>query len=237
MKSILWQLSKYKKKTDPPKIEVEDDLPSNTITIYELARRIAEACYANELPALAQKWIEERTNLIVTLCKDLPRFHSADRLYPLEILCVYHCFYAHGRQVCGELVADKFLFDFLLESDLEEYIQLFDKTASNTAKKLAMTRVFQATYPPPKYDATKYDKLPRIPFRAAAAKYLNLKATSVVAAPSVGDAAKLQESLNKSATIEDIILGRIGYLMIWHWWDKRGSKINNPQVPLLTHKQ
>jgi len=239
MKSILRQLKKYKEKRLEPVVDVSDDkIPTSRVktTIYSLAHAIAvaESYKWNRMFSLAswnddkqqirEEWITERTELIVNLCRDLPIYESADLLYPLEILCTYHCFYNHKKQVTGEKVTNKFLMNFLLKTDISEYIKLFEKTASKTAKILTMTRVIQATFG----GSTKLDRLPTSPFRVPAAAFIGISAT-------LNNAVKLQESIHRSADIEDIILGRIGYLMIWHWWDKQGCTIKSPTVPLLTH--
>jgi len=237
MKSILYQLQKYRQKKEEPAIELKDDnLPDNAVTMYQLALNIARAQMKY---SAASKWsrytndkqfvVDETERLarqIEKLCKDLPIFECSDRLYPLEVLCVYHCFYTHKTQVVNEQVVDAFIKDFMMGIDIREYYRLFDGSASKPAKRITMARVMLATYG---CGESKLDVLPEVPFRKKAATYLGIPET-------ISGAARIQDSLHNTASIEDIIIGRLGYLMIWHWWDKGNDDDRKAaaDVPLLT---
>ena len=68
------------------------------------------------------------------------------------------------------------------------------------------------------------DILPKDPFRQPAADYLGIRPRVIPSSlygPGAegvyaGDVVKMQETLNKIASLEQLILGRLGYLMIWY---------------------
>ena len=89
------------------------------------------------------------------------------------------------------------------------------------------------------------DSLPEVPFKRAASDYLGLRWYKVE--PSTfdkggegcypGDAVKIQEELNKTASLEQLILGRLGYLMVWHSFAKSKEVFLVPQRALPAPQQ
>jgi hypothetical protein len=242
MGSILYQLEKYKPKSiesakneivvgdDPVKKAADDDL-------WQLACNIL---YPEVSRSNVDIW-ESEVKRVVFLLSDMPKSELAGVLFSREIQGIYHCYYYHQKQVVGEGTTDAFFMSFLRRIDPVEYQAIFEKAADETSKKLAMVRIALATSGGSSLDIVsgcdthsgehctgytvhqhtkKIDVLP-LEFRQPAFEYLGIN--------SIAAAANLQEILTRHATIDQIIIGRMGYLMFWNW-NNRGTKSN---IPLL----
>lgn len=219
MKSILWQLNKYQQDLETnPKIDVGLKEPKpNTwsgikVTPDSVAKMVLEPDFMH------------RYNDVIKGLKDIGSYEWSDVLYPLEILVIYHLYYNHGKQVVGEERTDDFLKSFLMSQDMGEFRVKFEDAIDDTTKKHTLSRVAMATYAS---RCPVIDKLPVSPFRVPSLKFLGLgpNATS-------GDVSGLQLMLNRSASIEQLILGRMGYLMIWY--SHQSTPIKSNDIPLLT---
>jgi hypothetical protein len=204
--SILYQLKKYQP-TNPPKpiIQVGE---SNQIDgrdwLRDLATRIVKMSYAGA--NILGIDIEKEISHAVGLLADMSPERWTGILYPIEVLATYHTFYVHGEYIAGEPVTDWFLFNFLMQTDLKEFKTTFENAIDAHTKKLVMARVLLATYGG---GQRQEDRLPYEPFRQVAATYLGVQ-------PSAKSAADALEHLNLYASLEQMILGRMGYLVIWH---------------------
>jgi hypothetical protein len=188
---------------------------------------------------------------VASLLVDMPNSPYVGTLFSKEILGIYHCYYNHHEQVTSEDVTDTFFKEFLQQVDPIEYQRKFDEAVDETAKKLAVVRVMLATsedesslkvphsglcsnkyYPGGTelttstgfvYATTPRKKEDRLPFefREPAAKYLGIH--------SIAAAANFQDRTTRYATLDQIILGRMGYMMFWSW-NNRGDK---SEIPLL----
>ncbi len=87
--------------------------------------------------------------------------------------------------------------------------------------KIAMARVALATF---ETGTKKEDKVDR-QYRRDAGKFLGISITN----PAGGT--DIQDKLHKSATLEHILLGRVGYIMLWNWLQIYGKE---RKIPLLT---
>jgi hypothetical protein len=228
MKSILYQLQKYQGPEEPKNEIVVHEASTPTDDRWQLACNIVTIDWPSTSPA----W-EAKVRRVYNLLADMPESSFCGTLFSREILGIYHCYYHHGVQVLNESQTDEFFCKFLRQVDLRKYQNDFEKAVDETSKRLAVIRIALATscengvmvtmhsttheYHPPK----KEDRLPK-EFRQPAYDYLGVD--------SISEAAKLQDRMNKSATLDQIILGRMGYFMFWYWND-RGEKSN---VPLLT---
>ena len=238
MKSILYQLQKYNPTPDnikltvpepPPVAEREDDL-------WKLACRIVNPQY-DRRDEMWRSAVKRVANLLV----DMPESPFGDALFSREILGIYHCYYRHQTQVASEECTDGFFLAFLRQVDPVEYQRRFEEAVDETAKKLAVVRIALATSEQnsisvyksrttcstgtvysdfPVGSTKKEDRLP-LEFREVALKYLGL--------PQVSAAANFQERLTKQATLDQIILGRMGYMMFWSWNNRGGLS----DIPLL----
>ncbi len=226
MRSILHQLKKYQPPTNDNVIEIDEDKPDpNAITTNQLAETIARG------KASESEWekakssiflshnIEQDIKAIEQLINDMPHGKWADILYPLEVLAIYHCYYNRSKMVANEQTTDYFFQSFLAGMDMEKFRDNFKEAIDDNVMRHMMCRIIIATYGGNK----KEDRLPTIPFRAAAAKSLGI-GNSRTLQKEVLD---IQDSLIRSSSLEQIILGRMGYLFTWHWWNKiRITKIS-----------
>ena len=237
MKSILYQLKKYTPKQDQIKLSVPELLPAKEEEddLWKLACRIVNPQY-DKRDAL---WRFE-VKRVACLLADMPESPFGDVLFSREILGIYHCYYRHQAQVASEECTDAFFISFLRQTDPLEYQRKFEEAVDSTTKRLVIIRVALATSEGSGinivhgYNTTnscgcgttysrgkKEDKLP-LEFRQPAFEYLGVNTIAAVA--------NLQERLTRYATVDQIILGRMGYLMFWSW-NNRGERSN---VPLLS---
>jgi hypothetical protein len=237
MKSILYQLAKYAPVL-PKQAEVNlqpvlglEQLREDLF--WQLACRIVDPQYAKR----DDIW-RSAVSRVASMLIDMPESPLGDILFSREILGIYHCYYRHQSQVASEECTDKFFMSFLQRVNPPEYQEQFEKAVDETAKRLAVVRIALATSEdntldivhsvtnPASCGATfarkkKEDKLP-FEFRQPAFDYLGIN--------SIAAAADLQDRLTKYATIDQIILGRMGYVMFWSW-NNRGQKSNIPLLP------
>lgn len=221
MKSILWQLNKYQADLEAnPSIgaglkEPKSDTWSGTkVTPDSVAKMVLEPDHMHNYDD------------VIEGLKDIGSYEWSDILYPLEILVIYHLYYAHGKQVVGEERTDDFLKSFLMSQDMGEFRVKFEGAIDDTTKKITLSRVALATYAS---RCPVVDKLPVSPFRVPSLKYLGLGPNA-----TAGDVSGLQSMLDRSANIEQLILGRMGYLMIWYSHQSTPAKPDS--IPLLTQR-
>lgn len=129
-------------------------------------------------------------------------------LYSEDLLKLYEEYYYSGAGVT-EKAADDALSGFLQKNFNSGYMDKWLKSATPNVRRLVMLRVFIATFGGA-IAGSKMDKLPRS-HRDAAAKYVGLPSNSKITA--VQD---IFEKTQKSSSLEDMLLGRIGYLIIWY---------------------
>lgn len=245
MKSILYQLKKY---CPPPEDMIKLTVPEAALEqreddLWKLASRIVGSRDWTTSEVVWQADVKR----VASMLADMPDSPNVGVLFSREILGIYHCYWNHHEQVTSEAATDAFFKEFLQQTDPKEYQRKFEEAVDETAKKLAVVRVMLATaaddnslsvpglfsnkyYPGGTtstgfvYDATtphkKEDKLP-FEFREPAAKYLGIH--------SIAAAANFQEQTTRYATLDQVILGRMGYLMFWSW-NNRGDR---QDVPLL----
>jgi hypothetical protein len=227
MRSILYQLKKYSDKQVPIKIEQQVDqyIIDN---IYLLAKRIVDKQYKIDDPLH-----DSHISSIIEMLKDMPNSIYINTLFSEEIFAIYHCYYHHHNQVVSETTTDKFFKEFLSTVNPDEYQKNFEEAVDETTKKLAVIRILIATFTKDNHTTNttsgqfntiplkKEDILP-LEFRQQASEYLGVN--------SILEAIKLQEQLNKYVSIDQIILGRLGYMIFWNW-NNRGNMVN---IPLLS---
>lgn len=126
-----------------------------------------------------------------------------DILYPYRLLQAYHDVRVKGKMVT-ERQCDKLLFDFMDSVDKQKYIQQFKQAITNKIFRIIMARVLVATF----FEDQNKSSMPKI-YRKVALGYLGLQSASD------DSAMRLLEEYNAFASHEEMILGRIGYLMIW----------------------
>jgi hypothetical protein len=235
MKSILYQLEKYNPASDNIKVTVPESLPEHGCedALWELACKIVNPQHSNR----DQVW-RFAVQRVAHMLADMPSSPFANILFSKEILGIYHCYYNHQTQVASEDCTDQFFMSFLRQTDPREYQKKFEESVDSTAKRLSIIRVALATseqhslnifWSNPNstnsygetYTHKKQDELP-LEFRESAFEYLGIS--------SISAAADLQERLTKHATLDQIILGRMGYMMFWSW-NNRGERSN---IPLLS---
>jgi hypothetical protein len=234
VKSILYQLSKYNPTPDNIKVTVPEIIQEQEEDeFWKLACKIVNSQYSNR-----DKLWQRAVKHVASLLTDMQMSQHTDILFSREILGIYHCYYNHHDQVASEDCTDHFFMSFLQQTDPIEYQRKFEDAVDSTAKRLTIIRVALATseqnslhifWRNPSstsscgrtYDHKKQDELP-LEFRAPAFEYLGIS--------SIAEAADLQERLTRTATLDQIILGRMGYMMFWSW-NARGKQ---SRVPLLS---
>jgi hypothetical protein len=232
MKSILYQLKKYNPAPNniDPLIVFESEAEKGGDDTWRLACAIVDSQYdvRNEL------W-ERAVKHVASLLADMPPSPFAGILFSREIQGIYHCYYNHCNQVASEGCTDRFFVSFLRSVNPSEYQRKFEDSVDDITKKLVIIRValatsesntlnvtyrttnsYGTTYTNPK----KEDILP-LEFRWPAFEYLGVK--------SISEVADLQERLTKNATVDQIILGRMGYMMFWSW----NNRSDGSDIPLL----
>lgn len=250
MKSILYQLSKYTPITEPlpePLSANQGDAKHTQISgssedhLWQLASRIVDrGSHANYDGAREAIWARE-VNRVARLLIDMPASGFVGVLFSEEILAIYHCFYNRQDRVAGEVRTDFFFKRFLSQVDPHQYQQQFECGVDDITKRLAVVRILLATFATPDDGVLSWpghsttsgwgqplkreDYLP-LEFREPAAKYLGLPWPVVG-----GTVANLQELLTKRATLDQIILGRMGYMLFWSWYHRSGQKMS---IPLLS---
>jgi len=237
MRSILHQLQKYRPDTDveAPKINVpETKEEKKWDKFHDLAARIVAPQYCgNHSGGFWESAVKRVANLLV----DMPESKWTGKLFSEEILGIYHCYYNHQTQVAGEDTTDAFFMQFLRGVDLSEYQKQFEEAVDPETKKLAVVRIALATSEQNSlvvqwhanmtnsygetYVHKKQDELPR-EFQEPAFEYLGID--------SISAAANMQERLTRRASLDQVILGRMGYMMFWSWC-QGGNRSN---VPLLS---
>lgn len=224
MKSILHQLKKYQPKPEPLEIQPpHQEQAYDSVSIEELAERIVPpAALSASLFDCAQAYRQSVVAQTVKCLKGLVPHKWSDVLYPLEVLAAYHCYYIHGHQATTEQHIDNLLKAFLSAKNMVEFRIQFEQAVQNDSpvKKLILIRVALATYG----EAARLDKLPVEPFRAPSENYLRTR--------GCGPLADLQARLHCRATIEQIILGRMGYLVVWYGWHRDQRR----DLPLLKYE-
>lgn len=216
MKSILHQLTKYSN-TGKPGLITE---PSEIMQVPSKEESPVLVCL---LSLVGKETFEELSKSLY----DFEMTPEINKLYPLEIALIYHFYYKHKIIIASEEYTNNILNNFIREQDQIKYRDLFENSVSKTVKDIVMARVAMATYPTAR--PTPLDILPEDMFRAAALKFLGLNNDATI--KHVAD--KLEKL---STSPNDIILGRLGYLMVWHWHNNKLPEIADKELLGLKYK-
>jgi hypothetical protein len=127
-------------------------------------------------------------------------------LYPSELINMYEGTYTHTK-FSSETACDNALSAFLQSKFNPAYLAEYVKAANKNIKRLMMFRVLVATYC---FGEKPRDNLP-MRHREKACKFLGLPYNLKL--PAVQD---MMEHSQKMSNYEDMILGRLGYMIIWH---------------------
>lgn len=206
-RSILRQLKKYQ----PPKQEadkVEVVVPDKTDSGLDL-----KALASKIVPAMK---VPEVTKLLGSM--QLTRW--VDILYPMTTLARYHLFYNHHYQT-SEQGADAEITAFMRNVDLQEYSQKFIVACDEETRRVVLIRCLLATF------ADFKNPRDRIPseYRSRICNRLGIQITSLKSAVAY------QERMKSELTMEQQILGRLGYVMIWNMIHTPAGP--STEIPLL----
>lgn len=124
-------------------------------------------------------------------------------LYPYELLQAYHAVRVRG-DIVSEEYCDKLLHSFMAAQDKQRYLGIFKTAMTNKIFMIIMHRVLVGTM----FEDSNGSKLPNH-LRPVALRHLGIHGASVEGAM------QQLEEVNSLASHEEMILGRIGYLMIW----------------------
>lgn len=133
----------------------------------------------------------------------------ADILYPRILLAAYHLTLSMTRLI-SEDTCDKFIQDFMSKQDPIKYAELYQSAINDGVKKLVAARVLCASFG--RYGGSKLNNLPQY------MKYGVCEFLKVDNGISFNQSCNLIERLSKEVDHETLILGRIGYLMMWKSW-------------------
>lgn len=205
MRSILTQLAKYQPpegdRAKVPTIEVKE-----VVHPYE---RIVRALCEDSDPT-------RREELIGDALAGLNDFNPppmTDQLYPIETAILYHLFYRHRIQLCGETKADSIMGAFLKhvadrDGGLDVYMSILKNMLDKTATTIFLYRVMLAAFGARTKHDNQRDHVDRgFGLRAGAA--LGVKPSAKTAARGLDGMAV--------ADVEQLILGRVTYLAFWEW--------------------
>jgi hypothetical protein len=195
MKSILHQLAKYKNQPDEEstKLIVPEWGSGDEIDIEALAKQIASS--DSQVPDLIKK------------LGNMPRFKRMDILYPTITLARYHLYYNHGT-ITSEAHTDTEIIQFVKNVDKAKYREEFTKSCDEDVIRATLIRCLIATF-----DGFKSlrDRLPKS-LRPQLCSKLGVSQSILLR-----ETVRLQERLNTASfSIEQHILSRLGYIMIWN---------------------
>jgi hypothetical protein len=188
-------LNKYqidKKESDT--IDAQSKEPDNEYSISRLA-----------------KWVGVEPKIL----NDMPHGIWAGKLYPIELMVVYFVVFK-GRAFLSdpEKLSDDLLIDFMTnrinEIGIEGYFTEFKKALNPVSRQLMLSRMLLATFSN-KQDMGSLPKDLRLQFTSALGLDKNI--THSVAAGCI-------EQFQRGADLEDLILGRLGYLMGWKYMSR-----------------
>lgn len=158
------------------------------------------------------------------LYEEMPEW--ADILYPLELHMIYEQVLEgrYGGNLDPEGITDSMLASFvggrLGAQEERKYEQVFMSAATPQVRRLALLRGLMATYTSPGDDAAK-SELDMLPKRLTRTFKRALSIPGHVGRIEVMDQILIDHS--RSST-EEIILGRIGYLILWAEAKKRAAR-------------
>lgn len=191
MRSILRQLKKYQttKLEDPTEQKPEEStaIIKNSAVLSDVQQAAKElGVYAGTLNVSERTW----TNI----------------LYPYTLLCAYHIVLVKKGYV-PEDKCDKILAKFLKKNYNLSYLDKFKEASTPAIKRLVMFRVMLASY---NIGERRRDNLDKS-YRVKAAEYLHINKDMLV-----NDLRNKMDAEYAQAGIEELILARVGYLMIWY---------------------
>lgn len=197
------------KKLETTEISKSNSKPLEKININNpLEKKEDKPHILTEDPEIIAKYLRAPVELI----KQISRSKYGNKLFPFILECAYnlvilrsHYIYK-AEQLCDELI-ELFFEDKLKKVTHAEFLEEF-KLASNTieVKRQIMYRILIATF---EIGYKKQDNLPP-KLRKLALDFLKLDESI-----TLSQSQTLLERHNKTCLIEELILGRMGYLLIW----------------------
>lgn len=197
MSSILNQLTKYK--NDPnqksPIITVNEQNANKSSQIDNIINYLLGIeCDKNQRKEIHDK------------LRDFEFTKSSDRLYPKEIGAAYYLFYRFGYSIVSEQTTDIILQRFIKDVNIAGYINIYlDNINDNVRKMIALRGAAASTG---QFEKTQ----DRIDTKHHAIFCKNAKISTL---SRLNDIIDQLETTSKNSHYEDILLARIGYLMIW----------------------
>jgi hypothetical protein len=134
-----------------------------------------------------------------------------DVLYPLAMLCMFHLtmvrrvFIPGAENICNELLQD-FIKKKKEEVGAEEYFRIFRTAVTPAIQRLTMMRILLATF---EFGYKKMDNLPSN-HKTVACDFLGLPYDI-----KLTDVQDMLEKEQLKYNMEELILGRVGYLIMW----------------------
>lgn len=222
MKSILHQLDKYRQERKKNELVVPEKTgPTDGIDIGALAEQIVRADYTAgfEDSVSAKQDIARITKLLGSM----PHGPMVGILYPHITLARYHLFYNHQYPV-GEVACDREIAEFMRDVDINQYRDTYQKACGEAVLKTVLVRCLIATF---EAFTNSKDRIPS-GLRGTICTKLGISQTT-----TLGAAIKLQDQSNQYSvfSLEEQILGRFGYIMIWDWINNKQSE----DIPLIGH--
>ncbi len=209
MKSILHQLKKYE---TPSSTQVEIKLDDKMAPLNDELAAIAYKITYGENPEIsvppehAKIVLERRYNHIYSLLQSMLPSDNAGKLYPKITLARYHLGY-NCQTLTSEEATDSEIKAFIQAvPNIEEYKIGFAKACGARARKLIMIRALLATF---NFGNKPADNLP------VYHREIICKAIGVPSSIIIRDVARLQEMAERDSSIDELILGRLGYVIIW----------------------
>ncbi len=201
MKSILRQLAKYDEPIVPKGVVVET--PSVVDPVLLAIERILN------YPTISANDFKKKASETYALLKNYKPSNLSGVLFPLTLDIAYYLYYYHHIQISSEEIIDNELFQFLQKTDRISYMNKLFKSMDDTSKKIFLARILIGSSTRKSNASNKLDSLPQ--------EYQSLTALRLGCFANLKAACDILERLSKSASVEQIILGRIGYIAFWYW--------------------
>ncbi len=181
----------------------------------------------SDLADTSPETIAKQLGCNIELVKQTPSFRWADILYPTSLATAYYLVLT-GKHYISEQKCDEILTNFINQKEYIAYFLEYRQALTPKIQELIMARVLVASFG---IGSVKYDSV-KPEHRVVACKFLNLPDTTY------NQAWYLLESKNRDSNIEEQILGRLGYLLIWKdlsaLEEKTSILVQNSRLKLLS---
>lgn len=169
------------------------------------------------------------------LIDQMPYFPYADVLYPRKAICIYWCvrtgkaYLPNPEARCNDYI-EQFITERVANMGAQAYFNQLKQAITDKVFELIALRTLAATY---QYGKNKMDYLPEFR-RSEICDFLHFPQDI-----SCNDVITKLEDASRTASDEEQMLGRIGYLVSWRSLAGKGYDpkiINDDKIEILTNR-